>query len=57
MGVLNMRTISFLSGALCGAAVGAVAILLLAPTSGSEMRKSVMVKVDHIIDRERKNTS
>ena len=49
-----MRTISFWSGALCGAAVGAVAILLLAPTSGSEMRKSVMVKVDHIIDRERK---
>ena len=52
-----MRTISFLSGALCGAAVGAVAILLLAPTSGSEMRKSVMGKGGHIVDRERKNTS
>ena len=50
-----MRTISFLSGALCGAAVGAVAILLFTPTSGNEMRRSVMVKVGHIVDKGRKN--
>ncbi len=55
IGVLNMRTISFLSGALCGAAVGAVAILLFTPTSGNEMRRSVMVKVGHIVDKGRKN--
>ena len=55
IGAFNMRTISFLSGALCGAAVGAVAILLSAPTSGNEMRRSVMVKVGHIVDKGRKN--
>ncbi|MDP6769400.1 MAG: hypothetical protein QF704_01740 [Anaerolineales bacterium] len=50
-----MRTISFLSGVLCGAAVGAVAILLFTPTSGNEMWRSVMVKVGHIVDKGRKN--
>ena len=49
-----MRTISFLLGALCGAVVGAVAILLLTPTSGSEMRKSMLVKVGDIVDEAKK---
>ena len=54
VGVQSMRTISFLSGALCGAVVGAVAILLLTPTSGSEMRKSMIVKVGDIVDEAKK---
>ena len=49
-----MRTISFLSGALCGAVVGAVAILLLTPTSGSEMRTSMLVKIGDIVDEAKK---
>ena len=50
MGVQSMRTISFLSGALCGAAVGTVAILLLTSISENEMRKSMIVKVGDIVD-------
>lgn len=32
------RLTMFLAGSLCGAAVGAIAALLLAPTSGEELR-------------------
>ena len=53
MGVFSMRTISFLSGALCGAAVGAVGILLFAPTSGSEMRKSAIVMLGNLVKKAR----
>ena len=54
MGVQSMRTISFLSGALCGAAVGTVAILLLTSISENEMRKNMIVKVGDIVDQAKK---
>jgi len=37
---------SFLMGLLCGAAVGAAAALLLAPKTGTEMRRQVVDSAD-----------
>jgi gas vesicle protein len=35
------RLVAFLAGAVCGAAVGVTAAMLLAPASGSELQTSV----------------
>jgi len=43
------RMFSFLAGALCGAIVGAVAALLLAPASGLELRQDVRSRVDDLV--------
>ena len=48
-----MRTISFVAGALCGGAVGAVAALLLAPLAGQELRARVRDEVDHLVGEAR----
>ena len=53
MGVLSIRTISFLSGARCGAAVVAVAIWLFVPTTGSRIRKSAMVRIGNLVEKAR----
>ena len=40
------KVFSFLSGALCGALVGAVTAVLLAPTSGEELRADAKARWD-----------
>jgi len=47
--VVMRRMFSFLAGALCGAIVGAVAALLLAPASGLELRQDVRSRVDDLV--------
>jgi gas vesicle protein len=44
------RFISFLSGILSGAVVGASAAILLAPTSGKEMVGSIQNRADKVVD-------
>ena len=44
------KTVSFLAGALCGAVVGAVAALLLAPVSGDELRLRTREEVDRLVE-------
>ena len=43
------RMVSFLAGAMCGAIVGAVAALLLAPASGLELRQGVRSRVSDLV--------
>ena len=38
------KALNFMAGALCGALVGGVAALLLAPTSGEELRSDVTAR-------------
>lgn len=46
-----MRRLSmFFAGTICGAAVGAIAALLLAPTSGQELRDQAMDRAVSIRD-------
>jgi gas vesicle protein len=47
---MNMRKlVGFVAGAMCGAIVGAVAALLLAPSSGIELQQNVRGKVDDVL--------
>ena len=43
------QLIGFVAGAMCGAVVGAVAALLLAPESGIELRQQVRMRVDDLL--------
>ena len=43
------RILAFTAGALCGAMVGAVAALLLAPMSGSELQEQTRKRVEEIV--------
>lgn len=38
------KSLSFLAGALCGAIVGATAAILLAPTSGEQLRQDMVLR-------------
>lgn len=40
------RFMSFMAGAVCGALVGSVAALLLAPASGEELREQFVGRVE-----------
>jgi gas vesicle protein len=44
------RLMSFLSGILSGAVVGAIAAILLAPTSGKEMLGGIQGRTDQLVD-------
>ena len=44
------RFISFLSGILSGALVGAVVAILFAPTSGKEMIGDIQGRADRLVD-------
>jgi gas vesicle protein len=44
------RFMAFLTGSLCGALVGAVAALLLAPYSGDELRQRTRERLDSFRD-------
>ena len=43
------KLVGFVAGAMCGAIVGAVAALLLAPSSGTELRQNVRSKVSDVL--------
>jgi gas vesicle protein len=43
------RILAFMAGAICGAMVGAVAALLLAPFSGDELRGGARRRVDEVL--------
>jgi len=43
------RTFSFVAGAFCGALVGAVAALLLAPTSGQQLQSDARTRFDSVM--------
>ena len=43
------QTFSFLAGALCGALVGAVAALLLAPMSGQKLQTEARGQFEHVV--------
>lgn len=44
------RLMTFLTGVVCGAVVGAVTALLLAPTSGEELRVRVQKRTEELRD-------
>jgi hypothetical protein len=43
------KLVSFIAGAMCGAIVGAVAALLLAPASGIELRQMARSRFDEML--------
>jgi gas vesicle protein len=43
------KLVGFIAGAMCGAVVGAVAALLLAPSSGNELRVNVRSRFDQVV--------
>ena len=43
------RLVGFIAGAMCGAIVGAVAALLLAPASGLELRKNARARFQEML--------
>jgi gas vesicle protein len=47
------KLVGFIAGAMCGAIVGAVAALLLAPASGTELRRNVRARVDEMLSEGR----
>jgi len=49
-----MRTMNFFAGFLSGAALGAVAILLTTPQSGTDLQADVKSRFDSIIDEGRR---
>jgi len=48
------KILAFTAGAMCGAIVGAVAALLLAPMSGSEMQQQARKRFEDIVEEGRK---
>ena len=48
------KILAFVAGAMCGAIVGAVAALMLAPASGDEMRSETRKRFDEIMDEGRR---
>jgi gas vesicle protein len=43
------KLVGFIAGAMCGAIVGAVAALLLAPTPGMELRRDMRMRFDEML--------
>ena len=48
---------NFVSGLILGAAVGAVAALILAPESGNELRREIRGEIDDILNEGRRAAS
>jgi len=48
------KILAFVAGAMCGAIVGAVAALMLTPSSGDEMRSETRKRIDEIMDEGRR---
>ncbi len=47
------KSLSFIAGALCGALVGATAAILLAPSSGEELRHDVVFRWEEALSEAR----
>jgi gas vesicle protein len=47
------KTLSFLAGAICGAIVGATAAILLAPSSGEDLRHEMMHRWEEALSEAR----
>jgi gas vesicle protein len=47
------KLVGFVAGAMCGAIVGAVAALLLAPSSGIELRQTVRARANDVLSEGR----
>lgn len=47
------KLVGFVAGAMCGAIVGAVAALLLAPSSGIELRQNVRARAGNVLSEGR----
>ena len=50
------KMFSFLAGAMCGALIGAVTAILLAPVSGEELRATVQTRLDEAIQEGKRAT-
>ena len=48
------KILAFMAGAMCGAIVGAVAVLVLTPASGAEMRDQARQRMDKVVEEGRK---
>lgn len=48
------KLLAFMAGAMCGAIVGAVAALLLAPMSGDEIQQRARKRFEGIVEEGRK---
>lgn len=48
------RPLSFLVGALCGAVVGAAAVLLTTPASGTQLRSDAQARVELALSEARR---
>lgn len=48
------KILAFAAGAMCGAIVGAVAALLLAPMSGGEIQEQARKRVEAVVEEGRK---
>ncbi|HLE29996.1 MAG TPA: YtxH domain-containing protein [Anaerolineales bacterium] len=48
------RIMSFLAGAFCGAVVGSVAALLLAPASGRDLQSQARERIDGLVEDARR---
>jgi gas vesicle protein len=48
------RIMGFLAGAFCGALVGSVTALLLAPTSGKELQSQAQDRVESLVEETRR---
>jgi gas vesicle protein len=48
------KMLAFTAGAMCGAIVGAVAALLLAPMSGNEMQQQARKRFEEVVEEGRK---
>ena len=48
------KIFGFLAGAMCGVIVGAVAVLLLTPQSGGELRQQLDQRLNELLEEGRK---
>jgi gas vesicle protein len=49
-----MRIINFVAGFIVGAGLAAIAVLLTAPQSGSELQEGIRTRVDGMVEESRK---
>ncbi len=47
------KSLSFIAGALCGAVVGATAAILLAPSSGQDLRHDMVLRWEEALSEAR----
>jgi len=52
--IMMSKIFGFLAGAMCGAIVGAVAVLLLTPESGSQLREQAKQRYNEMLAEGRK---